>query len=86
MANQTNHTNELEENLIIEKLSFPDDVFAPILEAERENFHSTLESINVFLDRKKAQLKKEGNEYLVKLQHGYNVIIQTIASKSSANQ
>lgn len=57
-----------------------DEAFQRLIEEDKESYTSTLESFDVYAERLKAQLHASHDQYLEHLQHGYDVIIQKIAS------
>jgi hypothetical protein len=59
-----------------------EEVFDPVVEEERAEYRGTLEPFEIYAARKKKQLQKECKEYVGQLQHGYDVIIESIRSDS----
>lgn len=58
-----------------------DKAFDKLLETQREEYKGTLEPFEAYAARMKAQLHSSCDQYLEHLQHGYDSIINKIASK-----
>lgn len=57
------------------------ELYDTIIEQQRATYRNPLESFEVHSARIKEQMHASTDEYLERLQHGYDVILQKVASK-----
>lgn len=53
-------------------------LFDTLIETEREDFHSDLETFDIHKDKRKTELNESLNEYFLKLKSGYEAILRVI--------
>lgn len=63
-----------------------DQMFANLIEKEKENYSNPLESFEVYAARIKEKLHVSTEDYLDHLQQGYGVILSKIASKIKSGE